>query len=77
MSSSSGRGLCQLVLATLGRKAPVQPNSPVLVELDGSTVPGLFLKASSDGTRLLVTFEQDGHVSTTWLPVDQVRVAAT
>jgi len=52
----------------------VQPNSPVLVELDGDSLPGLFLKATADGTRLLVTFEQDGHVSTTWLPVEQVRL---
>ena len=52
----------------------MQPNSPVLVDLDGAAVPGLFLKAAADGTRLLVTFEQDGHVATTWLPVEQVRV---
>ncbi|QSR28887.1 Hypothetical protein CFH99_0055 [Nocardioides aromaticivorans] len=52
----------------------MQPNSPVLVELDGNSLPGLFLKATADGTRLLVTFEQDGHVSTTWLPVEQVRL---
>jgi len=52
----------------------VQPNSPVLVDLDGASVPGLFLKAAPDGSRLLVTFEQDGHVSTTWLPAERVRV---
>lgn len=51
----------------------MQPNSPVLVDLDGSSVPGLLLKTAPDG-RLLVTFEQDGHVSTTWLPAEQVRV---
>lgn len=52
----------------------MQPNSPVLVDLDGASVPGLFLKASADGSRLLVTFEQDGHVATTWLAPEQVRV---
>lgn len=52
----------------------MQPNSPVLVDLDGTSVPGLCLKAAPDGSRLLVTFEQDGHVSTAWLPAEQVRV---
>lgn len=51
----------------------MQPHSSVLVDLDGATVPGLFLKASGDGSRLLVTFEQDGRVSTSWLPADRVR----
>lgn len=63
-----------VVSRPLGRKVPVQPNSPVLVDLDGDSLPGLLLKTTADGTRLLVTFEQDGHVSTTWLPVEQVRV---
>lgn len=52
----------------------MQPNTPVLVHLDGSAVPGLILKANPDGSQLLVTFEQDGHVSTVWLPTEQVRV---
>lgn len=51
----------------------MQPNSPVLVDLDGTFVSGLFLKAAADGSRLLVTFEQDGHVATSWLPAEQVR----
>ncbi len=52
----------------------MQPNSPVLVDVDGVSVPGLLLKAATDGSRLLVTFEQDGRVSTTWLAAEQVRV---
>jgi hypothetical protein len=52
----------------------VHPHSPVLVDRDGTAVPGMLLKASEDGGRVLVTFEQDGHVSTIWLPADQVRV---
>ncbi|HWJ12059.1 MAG TPA: hypothetical protein VNS46_21945 [Nocardioides sp.] len=51
----------------------MQPHSPVLVDRDGTTVPGLLLKVSDDGARVLVTFEEDGHVATTWLPVEQVR----
>lgn len=51
----------------------MQPHSPVLVDVDGALVPGLFLRATRDGSRLLVTFEQDGRVSTTWLPADRVR----
>lgn len=53
----------------------MQPHSPVLVELDGESVPGLLLKANADGTSLLVTFEREGRVSTTWLPADAVRPA--
>lgn len=53
----------------------MSPNTPVLVDLDGSAVPGLFLKATPDGSSLLVTFERDGHVSTSWLPAEQVRAA--
>ncbi|MEV5001105.1 hypothetical protein [Nocardioides sp. LML1-1-1.1] len=55
--------------------SPVQPNSPVLVEFDGESVPGLVLKANADGTSLLVTFEREGRVSTSWLPLDAVRPA--
>ncbi len=73
-TSGSGRGPPHRVLATLHRKAPVQPNCPVLVDIDGAPVPGLLLKAAPDGSRLLVTFEQDGRVATTWLPVEQVRI---
>lgn len=53
------------------------PNTPVLVHVDGEPgpVPGLVLKASADGTSLLVTFEREGRVSTSWLPVDAVRPA--
>ena len=51
----------------------MQPNTPVLVDVEGAAVPGLFLKATGDGSSLLVTFERDGHVSTTWLPAERVR----
>lgn len=53
----------------------MSPNTPVLVDLDGDPVPGLFLKATHDGSSLLVTFERDGRVSTTWLPAERVRAA--
>ncbi len=53
----------------------MQPNSPVLVDIEGESVPGLLLKASADGTSVLVTFEREGRVSTSWLPVESVRPA--
>lgn len=53
----------------------MQPNSPVLVDFDGESVPGLLLKVSDDGATLLVTFEREGRVSTSWLPADAVRAA--
>lgn len=56
--------------------APLQPQSHVLVELDGASVPGLVLRLGADGQRVLVTYEQDGKVATSWLPVDQVRAPA-
>lgn len=51
----------------------MQPKSPVLVDFDGESVPGLLLKISDDGSSLLVTFEREGRVSTSWLPADTVR----
>lgn len=54
----------------------MQPQSHVLVELDGASVPGLVLRLGADGQRVLVTYEQDGKVATSWLPVDQVRAPA-
>lgn len=50
----------------------MQPNTPVLVDVDGVPVPGLVLRSTRDGRRLLVTYELDGRVATTWLPLDQV-----
>ncbi len=53
----------------------MKPNSPVLVEFEGTSVPGLLLKSNEDGTSLLVTFEREGRVSTSWLPAETVRPA--
>lgn len=54
----------------------MQPKSQVLVELDGASVPGLVLRVGADGQRVLVTYELDGKVATSWLPTDQVRAPA-
>lgn len=53
----------------------MQPNTPVLVDVEGESVPGLVLKSSADGASLLVTFEREGRVSTSWLPTESVRPA--
>lgn len=53
----------------------MRPQSPVLVTLDDVVVPGLVLKVAPDGQSVLVTYEQDGHVSTGWLQIDQVGPA--
>lgn len=50
------------------------PQSQVLVELAEGAVPGLLLKTTADGSSALVTYEQDGHVATAWIPVDKVRL---
>ncbi|WP_186449833.1 hypothetical protein [Nocardioides sp. J9] len=53
----------------------MQPNSPVLVEFDGALLSGLCLKAAADGESLLVTFEREGRVATSWVPADRVQPA--
>jgi len=52
----------------------VPPQSQVLVELTEGAVPGLLLKTNADGSSALVTYEQDGHVATSWVPVEKVRL---
>ncbi|MCY1369329.1 hypothetical protein D9M69_563640 [compost metagenome] len=49
------------------------PHSQVLVELAEGAVPGLLLKTHPDGSTALVTYEQDGHVATAWVPTEKVR----
>lgn len=51
----------------------LQPQSQVLVELEGASVPGLVLRVGADGQRVLVTYEQDGRVATSWFPIDSLR----
>ncbi len=73
--SGSGRGPCLGVGDPTAGRSPVQPNSPVLVELDGALLSGLCLKAAADGESLLVTFEREGRVATSWVPADRVQPA--
>lgn len=46
--------------------------SQVLVQLPGSTVPGLLLKWGRERLEALVTYELDGHVATQWVKADCV-----
>ncbi|MFC5727853.1 MULTISPECIES: hypothetical protein [Nocardioides] len=51
----------------------MQPRGQVLVELpDGTTVQGLLLKWGRDEKAALVTYELDGRVATTWIPLERV-----
>lgn len=51
------------------------PQSHVSVDLEDGTVPGLVLRTGRDGDLLLVTYEQQGHVVTSWLDRGVVRPA--
>ncbi|HWJ67548.1 MAG TPA: hypothetical protein VNT31_12800 [Nocardioides sp.] len=53
----------------------MRPQSPVLVTLDDGVVPGLVLKVAPDGQSVLVTYEEDGRVSTGWMQIDKVGPA--
>ncbi|MBM9460776.1 hypothetical protein JK386_12770 [Nocardioides sp. zg-536] len=56
--------------------APQRAVRNVEVRIDeDSTVLGLLLKTSSAGDRVMVTYEHDGRVVTSWLPSASVRHA--
>lgn len=49
--------------------------SQVVVRIDEGWVPGLVLRVSQDGQKVLVTYELQGKVATTWLPTEGVRLS--
>lgn len=54
----------------------MQSKSQVVVELETGAVPGLVLKVSPDGEKVLVTYEEGGKVATAWMARAQVRLPA-
>lgn len=49
-------------------------HSQVLVQMDGSTIPGLVLKWRRERTEALVTYEVDGRVETQWVPLARITL---
>jgi hypothetical protein len=51
----------------------LQAQSQVVVRVEDEWVPGLVLRVGQDGSKLLVTYELEGKVSTSWLTPESVR----
>ncbi|KRB77071.1 hypothetical protein ASE01_09950 [Nocardioides sp. Root190] len=68
-------GCARVAQRPFGQGVPLQSQSQVVVRVESGWVPGLVLRVSQDGQTVLVTYELEGRVSTSWLSTEGVRLS--